>query len=806
MTEPLASRRTPHVSPKHPLIQFALVPLALLAIVAQAAPSASPGLPAATMVAANAVNGDNAVSIQTVTVTAQKRSEDIQAVPISITALRGSDIEAQHITSFDDLSRAVPGVSFNSLGANEGLTNIVIRGVSSTSGSATVGTYVDNVSITVKNFYDGSADPRLVDLDRIEVLRGPQGTLFGDSSEGGTIRYITQAPDMQHYSADVTVQPSYTDHGGANFFGSTVVNVPVSPGVFALRGSVGYTSDSGFIDHYSQSGELEKRGVNADRTLVAHLVGNMTPGEGLTITPAFFYQRANNNDNAAFYPALGLWKQDKQVPEPGQDILSLGSLTIQQTLGFADFTEVLGVFQREFQRQEDGTYYNSTTFATAFLDPLYPQYQPQNDSIIGNLPSPVKFDTFYHQYSSELRLSSPAEEAGKSPWKWVTGLYLAQQKIHNTNFQQIPGINTAFQQIYGMPMEQSLVESAYGAPGITLFPNDIDESDNRTYNERQYALFGQLDYDIRPDWHASVGARYAVATENFTSTEIGFFQIGNINPYNQSSRFSAFNPKATLSHDLTAENSIYASAGKGFRLGGPTGPIVFGPTSVCASDFANIDQTTQPTKFGSDSLWTYELGSKNLIDDKHVTLNAAAFYTNWKNIQQQIYLPTCGYYFTANVGNARIYGGEVESAYKVTRNLKLTLSGSYEDATITQTDNPLTVAQGAHLIDVPRATYTLGAIYRTAVFGDYYVTSRANYAWTGNSHGSYQTSNSNYSNPPYGVLNLSVGLSRSAYEFSVFAKNALNNRTIIQQPEINTVFEGYTVSPLTVGLTASAQF
>jgi iron complex outermembrane recepter protein len=348
-----------------------------------------------------------------------------------------------------------------------------------------------------------------------------------------------------------------------------------------------------------------------------------------------------------------------------------------------------------------------------------------------------------------------------------------------------------------------------------LFPNDVDEADNRTYNERQYAAFGQLDYDIRPDWHASLGARYAIAMENFNSTEAGFYQIGNIGnvydtsssgPYEQSSRFTDFIPKFTVSHDLTPDSSVYASAGKGFRLGGPTGPIVFGPTSVCNSDFEAIGQTTQPTKFGSDSLWTYELGTKNLVDNHRLTVNAAAFYTSWKDIQQEIYLPTCGYYFTANVGNARIYGGEIESAYKLTRELKLTLSASYENTSVTSTDNPLTVAQGAHLIDVPLDTYTLGAVYHTNLIGEYYSTSRLNWAWTGNSHGSYQTSNSNYSNPSYGVLNLSTGVSRSIYELDLFVKNALNNRKIIQSPEINTVFEGYTVNPLTVGLTASANF
>jgi outer membrane receptor protein involved in Fe transport len=820
MTQPPAAQYILCPYPIGALLRAALCALAWVSTAASADPPAAPA-PVADAAAAPDAAGTE-TRLETVTVTAQKRSENIQEVPISITAVRGADLEDQHVTSIDDLSRIVPGVSFNSEGAKEGLTNIVIRGVSSTSGSATVGTYLDNVSITVKNFYDGAAEPKLVDLDRIEVLRGPQGTLFGDSSEGGTIRYITESPDMRHYGAAFTLQPSYTEHGGANFFGSTVLNVPVSPGLFALKGSFGFTSDSGWIDHYnygpdgtSTPGSLAKNDVNWQRTLVGHLVGTITPGDGWTITPAFFYQHADAGENAAFYPTLGLWKQDKEVPEPGQDILQVNSLTVQKTLPFADLTNVLGLFTRDYKRQEDGTFYNSTAFAEFFLDPIYPQYQQQNNTIIANLPSAVHFDTFYHNLSEEFRISSPAAEAGRSPWKWVGGLYFADQKIHNTNFQQIPGINSVFQQIYGIPMDQSLVENAFGGPGVVLFPNDEDEADNRSYRERQYALFGQVDYDIRSNWHLSLGARYAIAMENFNSTEAGFYQIGNIGnvyqvgstgPYFQSARFNAFNPKATLSYDINQDSSIYASAGKGFRLGGPTGPIVFGPTSVCNSDFEAIGQTTQPTKFGSDSLWTYELGSKNLLDDRHLTLNAAAFYTRWKNIQQQIYLPTCGYYFTDNVGTARIYGTEVESAYKVTRDLKLLATASYENSSVTETNNPLTVPEGAHLIDVPLDTYTLGAVYHRNFFDDWAGNSRIDFAWTGNSHGSYQVTNTNYSNPSYGVVNLSVGLSRSYYDFSVFCKNALDNKKIIQEPEINTVFEGYTVTPRVVGLMLSGEF
>ena len=776
-----------------------------------------------------------------IVVTAQKRSEELHAVPISISVLGGDDLKAQRIENYDDIARAVPGVSFNSVGANEGLTNIVIRGVSSTSGSATVGVYLDDVSITVKNlFRDGSTQPRIFDLERVEVLRGPQGTLYGDSSEGGTIRFVTKQPNLNKFSSEISTDVSQTEHGGTNSGLSASVNVPLIPSTLAVRGSFGYTDDSGYIDHYTQAGTLDRRGVNTERALVGRLTATWNLTDDLTVKPGLFYQRDKTGDNSAFFPtvaggatvtsnnldrpSLGLWQQNKQVAEPGDDTVSLESLTIEKGLGFADLTSVTGLFNRDFKRTQDGTFYNSGTFAAAFLDSAgptaanpnanpaaYPGNAALNDSIIGNLPSPVLYSTQYRQFSQEFRLSSPDAGSQGSPLKWVGGLYYAMQHIHNTNFQRIPGINTAFQSIYGYSMDspQSLIRQNYD-PTFTvpqLFPNDIDESDDRTYNEKQYAVFGQIDYDFSPKLHAGLGLRYLTAKEDFTSTEIGFYQIGNISPYNQSATFHAFTPKATVSYDVSAATNIYGSVAKGFRLGGPTGPIVFGPGSVCNGDFNAIGQTTQPTKFGSDSLWTYELGAKSQFGES-VNVNAAAFYTRWSNIQQEIYLPTCGYYFTENIGDGEIKGGELEATYQPIRDLTFGLTGSVEHAVITSSINPLTAPVGAHLKDVPEKTATASLMWQhpLPVSEGLMFSTRIDYNWTGHAYGDYLPTNPNYNNPAYGVLNASMRVSGKNFDVSFYAKNLANDKTIIQTPLINTVVEGYTVRPRTIGLTGRIRF
>ena len=233
---------------------------------------------------------------------------------------------------------------------------------------------------------------------------------------------------------------------------------------------------------------------------------------------------------------------------------------------------------------------------------------------------------------------------------------------------------------------------------------------------------------------------------------------------------------------------------------------------MCALDFAAINQTTQPTQFASDSLWTYELGSKGAYLGGRLSVNAAGFYTDWHNIQQQIYLPICGYYFTENAGDARIYGGEVEASFKLTKTLRLNATASANSAKITRSTNPVDVPAGAHLIDVPVDAFTVGAIYDQPISDEWSFGARIDYAYTGRSYGSYQTINPvgqpnlNYNNLSYGVLNASVSLTGMKYVVSLYAKNLLNDQTLIQTPEINTVYQGYTVHPRVVGVSLTAHF
>jgi outer membrane receptor protein involved in Fe transport len=753
-----------------------------------------------------------AAKVEEVVVTAQKRKEKLQKIPISITALSSAALQRAHIENYDDLSRAAPGLSFGS-GGGEGLTNIEIRGVSSTSGSSTVGIYLDDTSLTVKNFYDGATQPRLFDIDRVEVLRGPQGTLYGASSMGGTVRFLTPQPVMDRSFGTLTSEISGTRHGGLNTLDTAVLNIPLIPDKLAMRTSIGYSYDSGYINDIGHNdAAVAQNGVNKEGAFSTRTVLRYIANEDLTIAPSVFYQSDNTGDTSVFYPALGLWQQDKQLREYGHDQVFVPSVTVNDNVGFADLTTVSSFFWRQFHRQQDGTFYNSTLFAEAFLDPLYPAQTAVNDARIANLVSPIHYNTGYGQGSQEIRLSSHPESETGLPFTWVAGLYFQDQYDHHTNYQRIPGINTVFQDIYGYSIDNpalSKVYQTYGPPppGVDgLFPNAVDEADESGYQEKQYAGFGQIDYDVLPHLRATVGARYSFAQVDYHFQTYGFYQIGNISPYLQSDTYSAFTPKFALSYDVTPDNTIYASAAKGFRLGGPTGPVPFGPTTVCAFDEAQQHITAQPTKFGSDKLWSYELGSKNRLFGGRLTINGAIFLIDWKNIQQQIYLSTCGYYYTANVGDAQSYGGELEARLQLADGLSVAAAGSLDHADITRTTNPYTVARGERILNTPDNTLSTSIDYAAPLSETMRGFLHADFTYTGTSHGSYVTDNTNFYNPAYAALNASAGIDWGRWEVSLFGKNLTNDTTIIQRPEINTVIEGYTMRPLTIGLKAKMKF
>jgi len=757
--------------------------------------------------------------LQEIVVTAEKRTEDIKDVPVSISELSGGDMKDAHIADYDDLTRAVPSVSFaaggSGNGVGEGLSTIAMRGISSTVGSALVGVYLDDVPITVKNTYDGMSQPIPLDIARVEILRGPQGTLYGASSAAGTIRFITNQPSFDGQSLTVAADLSQTERGGFNYDTSAVANYVVAPGSVALRIAADYGYDPGWINHYNPPGSadpgaLDGRGVNTGWHGAVKLSALIHPSDGVSITPSVWLQRVKSNDSPVFYPDVGVYDQAKYLPEPSNDRLIIPSLTINADLGFSDFTSVSSYFDREEVRTTDGTYFNDYSLAYNYLDniPPFSANSAQNNSIIANIPSPVQWNTRYRNYSQELRLSSRDNDATPSRLKWTAGLFASYQTITHLNSEYSPGLNADFLSIYGYPLSSPIVQNGLGSTATT-FDNDLIFQQANMEKIGQYSAFGQVDYDILRTLHASAGVRYETASSSNFVTTSGYYGEGIPTPFYATGRYLSTTPKFSLVYDLTNSSTAYVTASKGYRLGAGNTPDPEGPGNLCALDYSLLGVSGAPLTYKSDYLWNYELGTKLTLADRTLSIRAAAYLINWYDIQQTFVLPHCGFNYTGNYGDARSYGGELEVEYKApfVRNLTLGASANTAHSTLTSTTQASVVQVGEHILYIPNYTYSLHTDYRRNVTPGWRAFARADFTYTGQSYGSYQVTNSNYIDPGYSVLNAGIGLeSDSQLQISLYGKNLTDNREIIQRPEINGFIEGYAVRPLTVGLAVSKTF
>src|ERR1700730_4644698 len=335
--------------------------------------------------------------LEEVLVTSQKVTEDVRRVPASISVISGAQIQSLHISELADLTRSIPNLSFTSQGG-PGNQNIELRGISSTAGSSTVSVYLDDVPMTVRNLdTQGQAEPSFFDVQRVEVLRGPQGTLYGASSMGGTIRYISNPVDLAALGGSVYSDVSGTKHGGVNYSERGVLNIPLIDHELGIRIGISTTHDSGYIDHYSaDTGQLLQRGVNGNAETAARVVMEWQPVPTLSIKPALIYQYNRSDDlNVVDLGLPDLLSQQKRVQESGKETMAVPSVTIVANFGWGDLTSVTSYFYRRFVRTVDGTAYNSGFLGSVYLDGAVPPITGLDGQLdgylVGNVAAPVHY-------------------------------------------------------------------------------------------------------------------------------------------------------------------------------------------------------------------------------------------------------------------------------------------------------------------------------------------------------------------------------------------------------------------------------
>ncbi len=750
---------------------------------------------------------DSTGQLEDIIVTATKRSSTVQETPMAITAVTGADILERGLADFTDVARSVPGVSMRSSGP--GQTEFAMRGMTSAGGnSSTVGFYYDETALTAPaNAQNGKVtiDPNLYDLSRIEVLRGPQGTLYGAGSMGGTIKVVPNAPDPHAFDASAQAVLSDTSGGGVNHLENAMVNVPLGS-TAALRIVGTHAHDSGWVDRIViadgqfpyETNNLQTRGdvlsapvatnhkgANDDGTDGARVSLLWKPIDKLTIAPGFFYQKvvANGLNQIDSNPGTYAHFQPFDTPEFYHDEFKLGTLNVQYSFESFDVLSATSHWTRNSTLAQDGN--EQFQWAFSVPDAIFPFYVA--DGGIGPaVPTTLEYDPS-KQTSEELRFTS----TWNSKFNWIAGFYYAK-------FESCYCLTILFP----------------GAVDIFGTANSITQVQTTAIN--QTAFFGEVSYRLTDKLKGTAGLRRYSYTSHVITDVSGFVTAtGNdtVTHLEASENDSGVNPKFDLSYQVNTGLLLYGTVAKGFRPGGGNQPV---PTTgslgdVCEANLQANHGTTNfvpaPTQFAPDTVWSYEVGEKARTPDGHLTVNTAVYYEKWKGTQQYIPLP-CGYPYTANSGDAEMYGTELEVAAVLLPGLTLSGNVSYTHAAFVVGGLEAGIVQGTRVQNSPDWTSSVGLSYRKKINNELSFTARAENQYVGTRTDATYTVNKLR---PYDLTSVRLGVEGDRWTAVAFARNLFNQRVILSNaPQSNINIPTYNrqvvEQPRTVGIDVSYRF
>ena len=734
--------------------------------------------------------------LQEVIVTAERRSENLQTVPTSITVLNMEQLEYRNVVSFIDYATMVPNLAFGYSGVGyANARTISIRGVA---GAFTTGFYIDDTPLP------DTIDPRIVDIDRIEVLRGPQGTLYGARSEGGTVRLITQQPEINDFNARLHTGISDTwNTDQPNRYADGALNVPLVTDHLALRVVALLDYEAGFFQRVFPA--VPPFGTTLDK--VDNVADSEVSGfstsllwkvsDALTVTPRFLYQQNLYNGfpysdhtvyqvpppavpptNLDLEPNNFVQKRLYDVPEGGHDRWYLESLTANYHTDYGDFVSSTSYFERDLLETEDASDYNYQIFGAPF-------------------ETPITQGTTVHEFVQELRFASHLTGV----WQYVLGLYYESTTGEPAYDPPAiaPGLNEYFGGTPTMP-----------APGLN--PLNPDEITAYWVHTKQYepAAYGQIFYQLTNRLKLIGGARVYQNTTTSESWQEGIVDGGpRITDLPETVKQSSVNPKAAIEFQITPEEMVYASASKGFRPGGvsPSVPLAFG----CGESLAALGVTVeQARQYKSDSLWSYEIGEKSSWLDQRLTVNAAAFYIDWNNLQQSILL-SCGFGYTGNVGAAKSEGGELEVRARPLQSLDVSAGVGYTHAVVTESSGTSPQQPGDPIYQVPDWTANITATQTQPLTGGLKLVSNVSYGYVDHSYSANNNPFAPRVRPKYGLLDSRFALEFSRYQVALYGKNLQNTHAnlsdnasiaaeVVGRPRI------VTNQPRTIGLDFVAKF
>ena len=701
--------------------------------------------------------------METVIVSARKREESLAEVPTSITAFTAETLKDYNVQSFNDYATKTPNMSFSYGGGPTGIADartVAIRGITGQNLFGTAGAtgfYIDDTAVP------GSLDPRVVDLASIEVLKGPQGTLYGASSLGGNVRLITRQPDPNRSDFGYMAQVGITSGGGSADGGANLIgNLVLMPGTLAMRVVLFANHDAGYL---TRTYPTQPNGPGASdpfadvpRTSVGDQGAISTGGGSLALLlkatdnldvklRVMFQDSKDHGFPATFAPLPGftpVYRLDRafDVQPYATDTWTLPSLDLKWNGTGYTVVWANSYFYRHTHDVEDSSYGTQQVLTGAFYN------------VAGLPPQPYLWDgQHYHdQFTSEARLSF-------DPIHNVSGTFGLYYSNTHSKFYIPP--------TYGQGLTSATVG---GAPaGDVCAPpcqGDLLWTQSNPGTQEDKSIFGELYWKFWEKWTLTLGARQYWLKQDTDYTADGFLNFGSTPSAPQTNSQSGLNPKFALSVQANEATMVYASASKGFRAGGAQPFLNF-----CSEPGLPIDDITH---LKSDTLWTYEVGTK--VQAPAVLLSAAGYYIDWKDLQQQVGLP-CGYYLQVNGNKARIYGGEVEASGRVAGGLTYRVGVGYEDTSITD-PGPLAsvgVPTDSRVSGVPAFTAFVGVMYTRPLSSEVEGFVSADYSYTGNSISLLVGgAGSQATRPGYSLVNLRFGVDRGLSELSLNIHNLFN--------------------------------
>ncbi len=746
-------------------------------------------------------SGASSGGIEEITVTARKREESLQDVSASIQALTGEDLKRQGLLNIEDVIRKLPSV--NHVGGTAGANKIIFRGVSDNPGAfiaaSSAALYIDEQPLTQ---FSINPEPRMVDIERVEALAGPQGTLYGDSSQSGTLRIITNKPDPTAFSAFTDVMFRKGEKSDFSHDVSAMVNLPLVEDKFAVR-LVGFTAtDGGYIDNVPGVSPMQGTKDNSDAVGEDINDVDVTGGrvrakwfvnDEWSVSAGAIVQNTSAGARNDYNPEIGDLQTLKFYRDTRDDDWWQGSLTIEGRIGEIDLISITSFFERDIDYVFDRTAY-SAYFNYNFC-PYYATYcwsgttRYDQDTIGWN-----ELTQNNQRTTQEIRLSQSGDN-----FRWTLGAFY-EEKSERWEYRA------------KTPEFLSSLSYYYWTQVFGYTPSNVDPSwwlsvDDTEWD--QWALFGNFTYDFSENFSAEAGVRFFDQNVDRTYFVDKPFIISPNWPDVTTPQGGNDDvvPKISFTYRIDDDKMIYALYSEGFRSGG-----------------ANRNRTPNtffPQAYGPDLLTNYEIGLKSLWMDNRLQLNATLFQGIWDNYQIEAVdpsfqpcgsagappAPNCGQPFqvmVANVGQAEQLGIEADIRYVPNENVDLGINLTWVDAETSEDFFvTTTVPKGTALPNVPELKFSTYLEFTVPVdAGDIY--SRVQYSWQDSSTNQLEdfpflpgeSNNATFVQPSYGIMDIKVGMATEAWTLEGFMSNLFDERAVIYDDPFffDTFFNGRRVT------------